>query len=143
MVKLGYKNRIDELKTKSITGLSKSNIEKSAISPEKMSLWRNMFQKRLYYSGSSDSTARLKKFQQLVNSSIQNIRRGTKIRNLPDEDCVTVVISNSENDLLVLKKIQKALSVEKLKVIFWITSNLNLNILTDEVFSLRVYEGFY
>lgn len=120
MVKLGYNNRIDDLKTKTITGSSKSNIEKSAISPEKLSLWRNMFQKRLYYSGSSDSSARLKRFRQLVNSSIQNITRGPKIRNLPDEDCVTIVISNSENDLLVLKKIQKTLSVENLKVLFWI-----------------------
>lgn len=117
MIKFSYKD-IDELKTKSFTGTSRSNIHKTAISPQKLSLWKTMFQKRLQYSGTRDSVARLKKFRTLVNSSIQNCTRATKIQDCPDKNDVTVIISNSENDLLVLKKIQRTFSVGQIKVLF-------------------------
>lgn len=117
MIKFSYKD-IDELKTKSFTGKSRSNIDKTAICPQKLSLWRTMFQKRLQYSGTRDSVARLKKFRALVNSSIQNCTRATPIQDCPDKNHVTVIISNPENDLLVLKKIQRTFSVGQLKVHF-------------------------
>lgn len=119
MIKFSYKD-MDALKAKSFTGRSKSNVEKAAISPEKLSLWKNMFRKRLQYSGTKDSVARLGKFRIHVNSSIQNSLRGTKIskiQNCKDEDRVAIIISNSENDFLVIKKIQKALPIKELKVL--------------------------
>lgn len=120
MIKFSHKD-LSELKTKSFTGNSKSNVEKTAISPAKLLLWKNMLKKRLQYSGTRDSVARFGKFRSLVNNSIQHLAKGTKISKIHDcldEDRIAVIISNSENDLIVVKNIHNKLSVEDLKVFF-------------------------
>lgn len=110
----------ETLKTKSLTGISKTNIIKKPLTPEKVELIRSIYKKRIEYGKYNDRAERTKKFRQYVNGSIQNISKASsslKI-NKNSNNQINVIISNSENDLLVFKQIAKDMLVGDLKVIY-------------------------
>lgn len=111
----------ETLKTKSFTGMSKTNIIKTPLTPEKVELLRSVYRKRIEYDGYNDRAERIKKFRRYVNNSIQSISRvhsTLTINKSSNDQIVNVIISNSENDLLVFKKITKDMLVADLKVFY-------------------------
>lgn len=111
----------ETLKTKSFTGRSKTNIIKKPLTPEKVELLRSVYQKRIEYDGNNDRVERTKNFRRYVNNSIQNVSKVSSsltINKSSNNQIVNFIISNSENDLLVFKKISKDMLVGDLKVIY-------------------------
>lgn len=72
-----YHDRIDDLAKKTVTGRSKSKGTKEAISPSKMSIIKNMFERRLEMSGCALNTQneRKAKINLHVKKAIENINK--------------------------------------------------------------------
>lgn len=69
-----YSENIELLKNKTATGKKTKTCDKTAVSPEKIQIIHNLFEKRLKYASGNDSvdSSRMKQLNKYIKSAIQN-----------------------------------------------------------------------
>lgn len=120
LIKAMYKDNLSVLKNKSMTGRSRNKDKNNdAVTPEKLALFESFYRKRLQYSDKKERSDRSKKFKAHVNNAIQTLsrdRKKVKFVMKTAEEQFDAIISNSENDILVFKAVQRDMSIGELKV---------------------------